>query len=127
MPKEKKKRAKDRSSKSKIIKSRESGITDYDSYKILFSLEYIGIRNYDLKACGDKEKALFLEAMYKRSGKTWLDIKRDSYQSGIGYEMFKDPKLNDRLTKKTKPNLSEDIKMICFRASNMMRMIGFSR
>lgn len=121
------KRFQDRDSQGKKIAPRPSPIITDDDKKPLFSLEYIGINTkYGLKSCQAKDKAIFLDAIHKRSGLTWKQIKYESFKDGLGWEFLKDKKLNIKLRNMARKKLTDDakIQVFCAKARTKKRMLG---
>ena len=122
----KNKHLKDRDSQGKNLSTRPSPPIGDDDKKPLFSLEYIGVKKYDLKSCNNEDKAIFLDAIHKRSGFTWKQIKNQSYENGLGWETLQNEKLNMKLRKMATKKLTEDVKIwiFCAKSETTRRMLG---
>lgn len=120
----KNKHLKKRDSQGKNLSSRPS--IDYDEAKPLFSLEYVGVKKYDLKSCTDQDKGIFLEAIYKRSGLMWKQIKSLPYKNGLGCETLTNEEINKKLRERAKKELTDDVKIriFCVKPRTKMRMVG---
>jgi len=97
-----------------------------EKFKPLFSLEYITVDDYDMKACNKEEKAIFFDAIYKRSGLTWGQIRQANHED-LGRELLQNDELCKRLRKKAKKPLTDDVELMIFRARNSrppMRIVG---
>ncbi len=121
------KRLKDRDSQGKKLAPRQSLRISDDDKKPLFSLEYIGVNTkYGLKSCQVEDKAIFLEAIHKRSDLTWKQIKNEPFKNGLGFELLKDRKLNMKLRRMARKKLTEDakIRVFCAKSRTKRRMLG---
>lgn len=121
----KKNRLRHRDSQTKNLLTPPAPPVDWDETKPLFSLEYIGCKNYDLKCCDHQDKAIFLDAIYKRSGLTWKQIKSQP-KDRLGWELLDNDKTNMKLREMAKKKLTEDVKIWVFRAKSktIRRMVG---
>lgn len=119
-------RLKNRDSKGKHLSTHPSLPIVDDEAKPLFSLEYITCNKYNLRYCDVKDKAIFLEAIHKRSRLTWKDIKDLPYKNGLGWEPLKDERLNIKLRKMTEKTLTEDTKIwvFCAKSRTKRRILG---
>lgn len=122
----KRKHLKNRDSSGKNVPAPLSLLIDYEETKPLFSLEYTTCRGYAVRSCGIQDKAIFLDAIHKRSGLTWKQLRNERYENGLGWEILQNERTNMRLRKMAKKKLTDDVKMWIFRAKpkTIKRIVG---
>ncbi len=102
------------------------GVQDvYFKQTPLFSLQFLKVNKYCPKDCEPSERAIFFDALYKRSCLTWEQIRQISHET-LGYEILKNEKINDNLRKNAKMELAPDAPIKIFRAKKdtKMRIVG---
>jgi hypothetical protein len=115
-----KRRIKDDSGKQgALVKSKEP--VNYDEKPPVFSLEKLQSGKYCISGLGQSHKAMFADAIFRRKGLTWSQIKKCD-RHGLGTE-----KITKSSIKAPIPRfITEDVNdFLVFRYNGMNPMVGY--
>jgi len=103
----------------KNIKSQEP--LNYDSHSPIFSLEKLQKGKYCLSELNQENKAKFADAMFRRKGLTWKQIKQQD-RHGLGTEKIPKNQIKAPIPK----FITEDFKdFLVFRYNGLHPMVGY--
>lgn len=120
MPKNRQlKRQSERSPSGQRIKLHTAAPEDSNSHPPHFSFRYMSA-GYTVVDCEDSEKASFVDALWRRSQLSWVDLMNSRHQ-GLGSEKIP----RQALRKPIPSGITDDVTFLAFRVRDLVRMIGF--